>query len=707
MSTAHAVFCPGSELPSMLELRRSAIAGLGLFAPSTPTSSSPSSASACGSTTPLGLEAGTIVLAEPPLFLVPAHRTLSTSISSLSPEQKLRFYEMDNAWRNTGSEKSDDEGIWDTNAFGLADSTGASGFFANDEIFTSYLGKMDLLLPRHRRRVWLQDGWGFECCCAVCALPLREAEESDRRREEVRAIIKALGGGKAGKGRRAMVERAKVLLEKERLGGFEELLGHIETSDSDSCFDNRAERFKRGLGPLVPADFTKRGQRWAPRDVSARRLRARASLAPPPTKIITLSGYLAVYADAAKTTLLGYADADTTTDVTQGWYYLTTDTSTALKVSASVGTQSNLATSNDAGGYTSVGVATTSLDATGLTTEENGYWAITGSRRTVADSTPALATKSSSGYEVSFNGVQDKDNYDPYAYESDVWTVGADGSLSIEWVNPAGQTPGSVVAAPGTGIYAEEGFGLMFTTGEHSSPLIFPRLDPPSMPRPHLSSTFLSTLPSLLPRPTTSYLVPTLVSTTLGRGDLLPSIYTHFTAPLASSAEKKQVTLEMKEALFKSSILVGVPKVIEALLELKEVVQGKGDEWDEGFVRRELEERGPEQGRGGIEWVYQKDLDPILKNMEPGLRDVAWLSQNVTYKTFLVPYATRDKLHLDPLLGKDRALLSGALRLGLPRNEVEGLQTCVERICGELGVAGVGEGMIRVHEVDRQKEEVD
>lgn len=49
--------------------------------------------------------------------------------------------------------------------------------------------------------------------------------------------------------------------------------------------------------------------------------------------------------------------------------------------------------------------------------------------------------------------------------------------------------------------------------------------------------------------------------------------------------------------------------------------------------------------------------------------------------------------------------LRGALRNGLARDEVVLIQESIEELCGLCGVDGVGEGMPRVADVERQKEE--
>lgn len=104
-----------------------------------------------------------------------------------------------------------------------------------------------------------------------------------------------------------------------------------------------------------------------------------------------------------------------------------------------------------------------------------------------------------------------------------------------------------------------------------------------------------------------------------------------------------------------------------------------------------------------------------------------WMSQKITYGTFLAPHPapTPSSPSPDPL-AHDPALLSvvtlsamipqrtpreilwhlrGALRNGMTREEATILQESIEELCGLCGVRDVGRGMPRVADVERQKEE--
>ncbi|KAI5478710.1 hypothetical protein MNV49_004635 [Pseudohyphozyma bogoriensis] len=135
-----------------------------------------------------------------------------------------------------------------------------------------------------------------------------------------------------------------------------------------------------------------------------------------------LEGYFAVFSDAAKTEFLGYADVSSTASASGG-FSLTQDASDALIVKATVSAASNLVPVNEKDGYSYIGVVNGAESYTG------GYVVVTGTRSTYAGA--VASTGSGSGYSR-YDDVKGATTW----YESAVWTVTSDGSLSVNWVNP-------------------------------------------------------------------------------------------------------------------------------------------------------------------------------------------------------------------------------------------------------------------------------
>ncbi|BGP38263.1 hypothetical protein JCM10450v2_002205 [Rhodotorula kratochvilovae] len=259
-------------------------------------------------------------------------------------------------------------------------------------------------------------------------------------------------------------------------------------------------------------------------------------------------------------------------------------------------------------------------------------------------------------------------------------------------------------------------------------------------------------LPSSAP-PLSSALLPLLAATSLGHGQswLSPCV-AHALAPFPPLAQgaaappepahplddaeqhpRRLAVAQLKEALVKSAVLIGVPRAIETLLHLDEALEDPRDA-SKRFVRRGLEEgtvrERQDAGRAGLRSVYRAELNPIFETMrERGLDDLRYLSETTTYGTFLTPHASPSSSPSSPSpdpLAHDSRLLSlltlscllpqrtareihwhlrGAIRRGWTRDEVEQLQCAVESVCEACGVDGVGEGMPRVEGVEEQEEE--
>ncbi|GAA5935934.1 carboxymuconolactone decarboxylase family protein [Sporobolomyces koalae] len=281
------------------------------------------------------------------------------------------------------------------------------------------------------------------------------------------------------------------------------------------------------------------------------------------------------------------------------------------------------------------------------------------------------------------------------------------------------------------------------------------------------------TLPTSVPAPT-RYLVPLLTATTLGHGSLfLPACLDLAYRNLPPSPQpvpqepddpaqderdhpRRFTTRLIKEALVKSSILVGVPKTIELLLELGSLVHP--DDRSSAFVRASLDDPDSrsraQAGRLGLETVYKGNIDDIFATFaRDGLDDVrkllsstGYFSEQITYGSFLTPYHASppefspspspasslppsSRLGFaspDPFTRHPRLLslvtlaclvpqqtpreihwhLRGALRRGWNRDEVEAVQHAIEVVCDSLGTT-LASTLPRVKDVDRQEEELE
>lgn len=87
---------------------------------------------------------------------------------------------------------------------------------AGSEVTIEYVPAL-LTQTREERARTLRETFGFsQCQCALCTAPPAVTEASDRRREEVREISRALSRGAGGKKDKiAMLDRMRALLTQE------------------------------------------------------------------------------------------------------------------------------------------------------------------------------------------------------------------------------------------------------------------------------------------------------------------------------------------------------------------------------------------------------------------------------------------------------------------------------------------------------------
>lgn len=81
----------------------------------------------------------------------------------------------------------------------------------------------------------------------------------------------------------------------------------------------------------------------------------------------------------------------------------------------------------------------------------------------------------------------------------------------------------------------------------------------------------------------------------------------------------------LKEALFKSAILVGVPRVIEASFSLRAATEHTPD-FDTTFVRENIDAIAAgnnARGLKGLERVYRKQYGPISSKMGEGMKEIS------------------------------------------------------------------------------------
>ncbi|MBW0526741.1 hypothetical protein O181_066456 [Austropuccinia psidii MF-1] len=246
---------------------------------------------------------------------------------------------------------------------------------------------------------------------------------------------------------------------------------------------------------------------------------------------------------------------------------------------------------------------------------------------------------------------------------------------------------------------------------------------------------FLNRIRSTIKRPDLDYLLTSIASTSLGHGEAwLPVIFSHaIKRPLNLSLESQNlqnpldqykilVFRQMKEAIIKASILIGVPKAIEASLTLKET-GSKFEVHEHTFTRKHFMDLTFQdlinKGDQGMSRVYKGDIDGIFKYMGPDLVDIQLMSRAITYGFFLSPVQPESPLTpqqvqaviLSALISQraKREIvwhLRGALRHGFDRDEIESIQSAVELVSAQCtGEHNFSDGLARIKDIEEEPQE--
>ncbi|EAU33692.1 conserved hypothetical protein [Aspergillus terreus NIH2624] len=163
----------------------------------------------------------------------------------------------------------------------------------------------------------------------------------------------------------------------------------------------------------------------------------------------------------------------------------------------------------------------------------------------------------------------------------------------------------------------------------------------------------------------------------------------------ATPPARQALIRRLREALFKSIIIVGVCKPIEAILAISKVERDEDkdytftrDGWTNDAANRE-------RGLGWLERLYARNTSGTL-DLFAAHRDFAWLSTDITYGLFLSDRQVLDDVDtemvvLPAIMSQNLKAVThwhirGTRRLGLPKEDVQIVWDCVQLVAGFFGV---------------------
>ncbi|PLB44318.1 hypothetical protein P170DRAFT_440624 [Aspergillus steynii IBT 23096] len=229
------------------------------------------------------------------------------------------------------------------------------------------------------------------------------------------------------------------------------------------------------------------------------------------------------------------------------------------------------------------------------------------------------------------------------------------------------------------------------TTAPTTSPTVEPRFQ---QLFETLEARFRSTTPSL---PADKWPILAISSIVAGpdpeRCDQL-YLYLINQEPYRTPEARQALIRRLREALFKSIIIVGVCKPIEAILAISKLERPEDKEYS--FTRGEwqCDQANHDRGVGWLEKLYARNTSGTL-DLFAAHRDFAWLSTEITYGLFLSDRQVLDDLDtqmvvLPAIMSQNLKVethwhIRGTRRLGVPKEDVQVVWDAVRSVAEFFG----------------------
>ncbi|CEJ81225.1 hypothetical protein VHEMI01367 [[Torrubiella] hemipterigena] len=179
--------------------------------------------------------------------------------------------------------------------------------------------------------------------------------------------------------------------------------------------------------------------------------------------------------------------------------------------------------------------------------------------------------------------------------------------------------------------------------------------------------------------------------------ELAADLYSYIiTLPDYQTTAQRQVLIRrIRESLFKSAILVGVPKPIEAILAIAAVEQPADRDYN---TTRETWQTGTENRQRATEWfkrIYTRNAADTV-GLFDAHKDFAWMSLEVTYGLFLSDrqvlgdveseLVTLPAIMMQNLPNETHWHIRGTRRIGVAKGDVQMIWDAVTLVAGYFGI---------------------
>ncbi|KAE8408120.1 hypothetical protein BDV37DRAFT_239958 [Aspergillus pseudonomiae] len=166
-------------------------------------------------------------------------------------------------------------------------------------------------------------------------------------------------------------------------------------------------------------------------------------------------------------------------------------------------------------------------------------------------------------------------------------------------------------------------------------------------------------------------------------------------APYSTPSARQALIRRLREALFKSIIIVGVCKPIEAILAISKYE--REEDKDYTFTREnwQCDQANHDRGVAWLEKLYARNTTGTL-DLFRAHQDFGWLSKEITYGLFLSDRGVLDDLDTEMVVlpaimsqnlkNETHWHIRGTRRLGVSMEDVKVVWECIQLVAGFYGV---------------------
>ncbi|ORZ16932.1 hypothetical protein BCR42DRAFT_413530 [Absidia repens] len=192
------------------------------------------------------------------------------------------------------------------------------------------------------------------------------------------------------------------------------------------------------------------------------------------------------------------------------------------------------------------------------------------------------------------------------------------------------------------------------------------------------------------------YLAAAVVITTLNYPQDISQLYQQVNLSVTNMKDRETLILRLKEGIFKSSAIVGIPKVINALGQLQAAIPNDvKDNLPTSTIRPTTEWQDivdqRQRGTALFNKIYDRHASRVLNNLEKDYPDLAQLALEDTYGKVLsnvdrvgaldTSFVVMAGLMVQDLPAQVKGHYYGAIHHGATEQQLSSLETIVENLC--------------------------